>query len=110
MQSNWSPSIRAAAGLTGAGLLAYAFSQRNVFGWACGVVGAGCLTRSITNREFTDMLPSSETMSSIPEKASRMASRVGETVSDAAGRARTRVSDLTQRRRTSEEAGALQTP
>lgn len=55
-QRNWTPAIRAAVGIAGAGLLGYALKERK-WPWAfAGLAGAAMLTRATTNREMKRIL------------------------------------------------------
>lgn len=86
-QQNWSPTTRAMAGLTGAGLLAYGFTQSAP--WSCflGTLGLGLLTSGMTNQGIRDAIPESmmpqnmfswESMGQMQRSAGDMASRAME--------------------------------
>jgi uncharacterized membrane protein len=49
LEENWPPSLRLAAGLTGAALTLGGFRRGGVLGTASGVLGLGLLTRATTN-------------------------------------------------------------
>lgn len=53
MQVNWSPAARATAGLTGAVLLFYGMSRRDLSGAALGLVGTAIAARAASNLPFT---------------------------------------------------------
>jgi hypothetical protein len=50
MQENWSPTARVLAGATGGALLLYGAKHPKVLGAAAGVLGAGLIARSVTQR------------------------------------------------------------
>jgi osmotically-inducible protein OsmY/predicted transcriptional regulator len=55
MKRNWSPSTRVMATAVGGGLMLYGMKSHNRIGKATATLGLGLLTRSITNREMSDV-------------------------------------------------------